>query len=49
MTNKTIVVFGATGLQGGSVARALLAANYPVVGITRDPASPKAKGEYLSL
>ncbi|GMK56257.1 hypothetical protein CspeluHIS016_0300970 [Cutaneotrichosporon spelunceum] len=42
-SGKTIVVFGATGHQGGSTARALLGAGYTVVGITRDPTSPKAK------
>ncbi|BEI80995.1 hypothetical protein CcaverHIS002_0201550 [Cutaneotrichosporon cavernicola] len=44
MTNtKTIVVFGVTGNQGSSTARALLAANYSVVGITRDTTSSKAQ------
>ncbi len=48
-SDKTIVVFGVTGNQGGSAARYLLADGWRVVGITRDPASTKAKGEYLSL
>jgi uncharacterized protein YbjT (DUF2867 family) len=37
-----ILVFGATGQQGGSVAKALLAAGWPVRAMVRDPASPKA-------
>ena len=41
---KLITVFGATGAQGGSVARALLAAGgYKVRAVTRNNESPKAK------
>ena len=38
-SNQPIVVFGATGQQGGSVARALLNAGWPVIAVVRDPAS----------
>lgn len=40
---KTVVVHGATGLQGGSVARALAAAGYTVRAAVRDPGAPKAR------
>ncbi|WP_375429182.1 NmrA/HSCARG family protein [uncultured Sphingomonas sp.] len=40
---KTVLVFGATGQQGGSVAAALLAAGWPVRAFVRDPAGAKAK------
>lgn len=48
MTNKTIVVTGATGLQGGSVARLFLSdpklkGEWKVRGITRDVTKEKAK------
>jgi uncharacterized protein YbjT (DUF2867 family) len=39
---QPILVFGATGQQGGSVAWALLAAGWPVRALVRDPASSKA-------
>lgn len=42
-TGKTIVVTGATGRQGGAVARELLKAGYPVRALTRDPSSRKAR------
>lgn len=44
---RKIVVFGVTGVQGASVAKALLADTqnkWDVVGITRDPASRGSKG-----
>ncbi len=41
--SKLITVFGATGQQGGAVARALLAKGYTVRAVTRNPDSPKAK------
>lgn len=44
MTNGKlpILVFGATGRQGGSAARALLQAGWPVRAFVRDTASPKS-------
>ncbi|WP_026793285.1 NmrA/HSCARG family protein [Pleomorphomonas oryzae] len=41
-TNRTILVFGATGQQGGSAAAALLKAGWRVRALVRNPASPKA-------
>ena len=41
--SKLVVVFGSTGKQGGSVARALLQKGFKVRGITRDTESDKAK------
>ena len=41
--SKLITVFGATGQQGGSVARALLAKGYKIRAVTRNPDNPKAK------
>ena len=44
---KTIVVTGATGLQGGSVARFLLKdGSFAVRAVTRNPASDAAKGTH---
>jgi uncharacterized protein YbjT (DUF2867 family) len=42
-SEKTIVVCGVTGRQGGAVARHLLEAGWRVRGITRDPGTAKAK------
>lgn len=39
---RTILVFGATGQQGGSVAAALLQAGWSVRALVRDPASNKS-------
>jgi len=41
--NRTILVTGATGRQGGAVAARLLADGWGVRALTRDPASTKAK------
>ena len=44
MADKIVTVFGATGLQGGSVARALQAGGmYRVRAVTRNPESDAAK------
>jgi uncharacterized protein YbjT (DUF2867 family) len=40
---RLIVVIGATGLQGGAVARKLLADGWPVRALTRQPSGPKAQ------
>lgn len=42
-SDKPIVVTGATGHQGGAVARHLLAEGWPVRALTRDPAKPAAQ------
>lgn len=42
-TNRTIVVTGATGLQGGAVARCLLRDGWQVRALTRNASSDKAK------
>jgi uncharacterized protein YbjT (DUF2867 family) len=42
-TSRTIVVLGATGQQGGSVAAALRAEDWSVRAIVRDPSSPGAR------
>ncbi len=41
-SKQPILVFGATGQQGGSVAAALLKARWPVRALVRNPASPKS-------
>jgi len=43
MPAKTVLVTGATGTQGGAVARELLSRGYAVYGLTRNPASDRAK------
>lgn len=47
-TQKILVVFGATGIQGGSVINSILgdprtAREFKIRGITRDPSKPNAK------
>jgi len=42
-TNRTIVVTGATGRQGGATARHLLAADMPIRILVRDPEKPAAR------
>jgi uncharacterized protein YbjT (DUF2867 family) len=39
---RTVLVTGSTGTQGGAVARALLAGGHKVVAFTRNPGSPPA-------
>ena len=39
----TVLVVGATGQQGGAVAREWLRRGYQVRGLTRNPASPRAR------
>lgn len=43
MDKGSVLVFGATGQQGGSVARALLASGWKVRAFVRDPAGEKAR------
>jgi uncharacterized protein YbjT (DUF2867 family) len=43
MNGKTIAVTGATGQQGGAVARKLLADGWQVRALTRDPGKPAAQ------
>ena len=43
MTQQTVLVTGATGNQGGAVARALLDHQMKVRAFVRDPAKPKAQ------
>jgi uncharacterized protein YbjT (DUF2867 family) len=40
---RLILVSGATGQQGGAVARSLLGRGFEVRALTRDPEKPKAK------
>lgn len=40
--SRPILVFGATGRQGGSVARALAKSGWPVRAVVRDPVAPDA-------
>ncbi|MEU8760063.1 NmrA/HSCARG family protein [Streptomyces sp. NPDC048659] len=42
-SRDTVLVTGATGQQGGSTARALLAADVPVRALVRDPGSQRAR------
>ncbi|WP_214415985.1 NmrA/HSCARG family protein [Sphaerisporangium fuscum] len=42
-TNKTVVVVGATGLQGGAVTRHLLRGGWRVRALTRDPDGARAR------
>ena len=43
MTSGPVLVFGATGTQGGAVARELLARGVPVQALVRHPGSERAK------
>lgn len=43
MSQPIITVLGATGTQGGAVARALLARGFAVRAVTRSPKSPRAR------
>src|SRR5260370_17371509 len=45
MTNdRTILITGVTGHQGGAVARALTGTGFPLRGVTRKPDSERAAG-----
>jgi uncharacterized protein YbjT (DUF2867 family) len=46
---QPILVFGATGQQGGSVATSLLKAGWSVRAFVRDPASPKEPDSNLPV
>lgn len=49
MTDKQpILVLGATGQQGGSVAAALMTADWPVRALVRDPLSPRSVALHAS-
>ncbi|KAF2002216.1 nucleoside-diphosphate-sugar epimerase family protein [Amniculicola lignicola CBS 123094] len=41
--NRTIIVTGATGRQGGAVVRALIDSNFEILALTRDSTSPSAQ------
>ncbi len=43
LNRPTILVTGATGKQGGAVARLLLASGWPVRALTRDPEKPASR------
>ncbi len=43
LQNRTILVTGATGNQGGAVARSLRARGWKVRALVRDPAKPTAQ------
>ncbi|GAA2317080.1 NmrA/HSCARG family protein [Nonomuraea roseoviolacea subsp. roseoviolacea] len=43
MTERTVLVTGATGQQGGATARALLTAGWHVRALVRDPGAPAAR------
>jgi uncharacterized protein YbjT (DUF2867 family) len=42
--DRTVLVIGATGQQGGAAARALLARGWNVRAFVRDPGTPAARG-----
>lgn len=43
MEKKIILVFGATGHQGGAVVQALMKSDFVIRAVTRDPAQPKSQ------
>lgn len=43
MAGDPVLVFGATGTQGGAVAQQLLAADFPVYAFVRDPRSQRSR------
>ncbi len=43
MSRDPVLVFGATGTQGGAVTRALVTREIPVRGLVRDPRSDRAQ------
>lgn len=43
MQARKVLVFGATGQQGGSLIQALISQGHHITGLSRNPASPKAQ------
>jgi len=43
MEKKIILVFGATGHQGGAVVKALLKSEFTIRAVTRNPGQPKSR------
>jgi nucleoside-diphosphate-sugar epimerase len=48
MSDRTILITGVTGHQGGAVAQALQGAGFPLRGLTRTPDSERAEARALN-